>query len=173
MRDHDPSPLLHMAARMISIMIPYAEYVLIFIGDMIGGEAHRLNVSFGKEISHTFCTTCFKGSMGKDMATILDLLFLYEVGHMDFWSTWDMPLMRIWEDLFYELPIWEVIHFIWMIAWRWESLIGNEISYACHHSYLEEAIGHQEGFQWTFHFLMMRDIWFIQRRQTCKFGRNH
>ena len=57
-----------------------------------------------------------------------------------------MPLMNFWEELFYELPCWKVIHFIWMIAWRWESLIGNEIPYAYHYSYLEEAIEKQEGF---------------------------
>ena len=113
---------------------------------MIGGETHWLDVSFGEEIPHTFCTTCFKGSMGKGMATILDHLFLYEVGHMIVWSTWDIPLMRIWEDIFYELPSWEVIHFIWMIAWRWEYFIGNEVPYDCHHFHLEESIEQQEGF---------------------------
>ena len=57
-----------------------------------------------------------------------------------------MHLMNIWEEFFYELPCWKVINFIWMIAWRWESPIGNEIPYACNHSYLEDAIGKQEGF---------------------------
>ena len=37
-------------------------------------------------------------------------------------------------------------HFIWMIAWVWEFLIGNEIPYDFHHSYLDKAIGKQEGF---------------------------
>ena len=63
MRDHYPSPLFYMAASMISIMIPYVEDVLIFVGSMVGGEIHWLDVSFGEVISHTFCTTCFKGSM--------------------------------------------------------------------------------------------------------------
>ena len=36
-------------------------------------------------------------------------------------------------------------HFIWLIAWVWESLIGNEVPHVFHHSYLEEAIGQQEG----------------------------
>ena len=58
-----------------------------------------------------------------------------------------MPLMNIWEELFYELPCWKVIHLIWMIAWRWEFHIGNEIPYSFHHSYLEEAFRQQEGFQ--------------------------
>ena len=105
-----------------------------------------MDVSLGEEISHTLCTTCFKGSMGKDMATIVDLLFLYEVGHMAVWNTWDVPLMNLWEDIFYELPSWEVIHFIWMIAWRWESFIDDGIPHDCHHFYLEEAINQQEGF---------------------------
>ena len=43
------------------------------------------------------------------------------------------------EDFFDELP--RMAHFIWMIAWVWESLIGNDILYVFHHSYLEEAIG--------------------------------
>ena len=84
--------------------------------------------------------------MGEDMATIVDHLFPYEVGHMIVWRTWDIPLMRIWEDLFYELPSWEVSHFIWMIAWRWESLIESEVPNDCHHLYLEEAIDQQECF---------------------------
>ena len=78
--------------------------------------------------------------MGNDMATILDKFFLYEVIHMIFWSTWDMPLMDIWEEHFYESPCWKVIHFIWMITWSWDPLIGNDIPYDFHHSYLEEAI---------------------------------
>ena len=48
------------------------------------------------------------------------------------------------EDYFDELP--RMAHFIWMIAWIWESLIGHEIPYACHNSYLEEAIEHQGCF---------------------------
>ena len=47
-------------------------------------------------------------------------------------------------DLFDELP--RMAHFIWMIAWVWEHLNGNEIPYVYHQSYLEEAIGQQEGF---------------------------
>ena len=42
------------------------------------------------------------------------------------------------EDIF-ELP--RLAHFIWMIAWVWKSLIGNNIPHVHHHSYLEEAIG--------------------------------
>ena len=104
MRDHCPSPLLYMAASMTLIMIPYAENVLIFVEDMVGEKKHWFDISLGNEISHTFFTTCFKGSMGDDMATIVDHLSLYEVGHMIVGSTWDMPLMRILEELFYELP---------------------------------------------------------------------
>ena len=93
-----------MAASMTLIMIPYAENVLIFVEDMVGGETHWLDVSLGEEISHTFCTTCFKGSMGNYMATILYHLFLYEVYHIIYWSTWGMPLMSHWEEIYYELP---------------------------------------------------------------------
>ena len=48
------------------------------------------------------------------------------------------------EDLF-ELT--RLAHFIWMIAWVWESLIGNNIPHVDHHSYLKEAIRLQGGFQ--------------------------
>ena len=48
------------------------------------------------------------------------------------------------KDFLDELP--RMAHFIWMIAWVWEYLIGNEIPYVFHHSYLEEAIGKQECF---------------------------
>ena len=43
------------------------------------------------------------------------------------------------DDCFDELP--RMAHFIWMIAWVMESLIGNEIPHVGHHSYLEGAIG--------------------------------
>ena len=141
MRDHCPSPLLHMAASMTLIVIPYVDDVLIFVGNMIGGKAHWLDVSMGEEISHTFYASCFKGSMGDGIVTTIYHLFLYEVGHMIAWNTWDMPVINIWVEFFYELPCWKVIHFIWMITWRWELLIGNEVPYVFHHSYLEEAIG--------------------------------
>ena len=69
----------------------------------------------------------FKGSMGDDMATTTDHLFPYDVGHVISWSTWDIPLMGTWEEIFYELPSSEVIHFIWMIAWGLDSLIWSEV----------------------------------------------
>ena len=84
---------------------------------MAGGEAHLLDVPLGEESPYIFCTTCSKGSMGNYMATIVNHLSLYDVDHMIDWSTCSMPLMRNWEDIYYELPSWEVIHLIWMIAW--------------------------------------------------------
>ena len=48
MWDHFISPLLHMVASMTLIMIPYAEDVITFVGDMVGGETHMLDVSLGK-----------------------------------------------------------------------------------------------------------------------------
>ena len=137
LRDHCPSPLLHMAASMTLIMIPYAEIFLIFVWNMDGGKTHWLDVSLGKGISQTFCTTCFKGGMGCYMATMVDHLFLCEVSHM---IVWDIPLISIWQEFFYEFPSWEVIHFIWMIAWIWESFIDDEIPHDYHHFYLEEAM---------------------------------
>ena len=89
---------------MILIMVPYVAIVLIFIGSMIGGETHWLDVSFGEEDSHTFCITCSNGSMGGDMPTTAKHLFLYEVVHEIDWSTWAMTLLNYWEKRFYELP---------------------------------------------------------------------
>ena len=37
-------------------------------------------------------------------------------------------------------------HFVWMIAWVWETLSGDDFPYVYHHSYREEVIGKQEGF---------------------------
>ena len=58
------------------------------------------------------------------------------------------------EGFFDELP--RMAHFIWMIAWVWDSLIGDEIPYVYHHSYLEEAIGQQEGFH--LHLPLSHDV---------------
>ena len=43
------------------------------------------------------------------------------------------------DDFFDEIP--RMAHLIWMIACIWKFLIGNEIPYFCHHSYLGEVIG--------------------------------
>ena len=74
------------------------------------------------------------------MATIAYHLFLYDVDHMFGWSTLGMPIMSNWEELFYELPRWKVIHFIWMIEWRRETFIDDGIPHDCHHFYLEKAM---------------------------------
>ena len=103
LRDHCPSPLLHMETSMVLIMVPYVSFVLISIRSMIGGETHWVDVSFGEEDSHIFCITCSKGSMGDDMATATKHLSLYEVGHEIDWSTWAMTLINHWEKIFYEL----------------------------------------------------------------------
>ena len=47
------------------------------------------------------------------------------------------------EDLFELIGL---AHFIWMITWVWESLIGSNISHVHHHSYLKGVIGQQGGF---------------------------
>ena len=104
LRDHCPSPLLHMEASMTLIMIPYAEDVLTFVRNVVGGETHFLDVFLGEESPYFFCTTCSKGSMRNYMATITYHLFLYNMDHMFGWSTWSMLLMSHWEEPFYELP---------------------------------------------------------------------
>ena len=54
---------------LLLIMISFADMDLICIGIMIGRETHELDVSFGKDDSHTFCIACSNGSMRGDMAT--------------------------------------------------------------------------------------------------------
>ena len=126
LRDHFPSPLLlHMAASMTFIMIPYVDDVLIIFGDMIGGMTHRLDVSIGNETSNIY--SCFKGSMGHYMAATLHHLFPYEGSHMIDLCLWEEPLT--WKKFFYELPFWRVIHFIWMIAWRMDLHMGMKVTY--------------------------------------------
>ena len=63
------------------IIIPFVYVVISFMGNMIGGETHWVDVFFGEEDPHTFCITCSKGSMGGDMATTSKYLFLYKEGH--------------------------------------------------------------------------------------------
>ena len=89
------------------------------------------------------------------MAAILKQLLLHEVRHM----SWGMPLTDAKEELFYGLPSWEVVNFIWMIASVWETLIGRNFPHALHHSYLNEALEQQEDhnlhlpFSHNVHFL--------------------
>ena len=56
------------------------------------------------------------------------------------------------EDIF-ELT--RLAHFIWMIAWVWKSLIGNNSPHVHHHSYLEEAIEQQGDHHFYPPFIMM------------------
>ena len=73
------------------------------------------------------------------------------------------------EDYFVELP--RLAHFIWMISWVNESLIGNNISHVFHHSYLEEAIEKQGDFH--LHLLLSHDVHFsfthLERYMEDKF----
>ena len=119
-----PSMVLHMATSMTLIVVPYIDDVII-AGDMIGGKTHRLDVSIGNETSHI--SSCFRRSMGNYMDATLYHLFPYEVSHMVELSLWEEPLMSMWEDFFYELPFWRVIHFIWMIAWRLGLHMGMKV----------------------------------------------
>ena len=88
-----------MAASMILIVVPYVFVVLTFIGSMIGGETHWLDVSFGEEDPHNFYITCSNGSMGGDMATTTKQLFLYEVGHEIYWIPHDAQYLFIIYDM--------------------------------------------------------------------------
>ena len=101
MREHIPSYLSQMAASMLLIIIPQAKYVLIFVGGIVGGKAHLLNVPLGEGVPHSFCIACFHGSMRLCMATMIDHLSLCKVSHM---FVGDMPLICIGEEFFYGLP---------------------------------------------------------------------
>ena len=127
MWDYDPPTVFHMEASMTLIMIPYVDDVLIIAGNMIGGMTYWLDVSIGNETSHN--SSCFRSSMGHCMAATIYHLFPYELSHMIDLSLWEKPLMSMWEEFFYELPFWKVIHFIWMIAWRLELHMGMKVPY--------------------------------------------
>ena len=77
------------------IMIPFSDVVLIFVGSMIGEETHWLDVSLGKEISHTFCITCSKGSMGDDVATTVRHFFLHDVVYSVDWMPYGDDFISI------------------------------------------------------------------------------
>ena len=62
MRGHIPSHLSHMETSMIIIMIPQVEYVLIFVGGIVGGDAHVLDVSLGKEFPILFALHASMGA---------------------------------------------------------------------------------------------------------------
>ena len=112
--------------------------------------------SFGEGFPNSFLTACFNGSMRYCMATMIDHLSLCRVSHM---LVGNMPLICIGEDFFYGLPSWEVIHFIWMIAWRWESFMNKGIPHDFHHLCLEEAMDQQEGLHIDLPFLHDESHW--------------
>ena len=66
---------------MLLIIILFSDLIFTFMRAMIGGGAHRVGVFFGEEYPHTFCITCSKGSMGRDMASTTKYLLLNEEGH--------------------------------------------------------------------------------------------
>ena len=146
---------------MILIMIPQAEDVLILVGGIVGGKAHLLNVPLGEGVPHFFCIACFHGSMRICMATMIDHLSLCKVSHM---FVGNMPLICIGEEFFYGLPSWEVIHFILMTTWRWESFMDHENPHDCHHFYLEEAMDKQEGFHIDLPFFHDESDWVYSPR---------
>ena len=108
MRDHFPSHLLHMAASMILILVPYVAKFSIYVGSMFWRETHWMDVSFGKDDSHLVCSTCSKGSMGDSMVTIAKHLVHYEVSHMIDWMPYDddfqlITYEMVWASLFHNI----------------------------------------------------------------------
>ena len=47
----------------------------------MGGGTHWVDVFLGEKHPHTFCVTCSKGSMGRDMASTAKYFSLYEKDH--------------------------------------------------------------------------------------------
>lgn len=66
---------------MMLVMILCADLILTYMRSMVGGGTHGLDVFLGEKHPHTFCITCSKGSMRRDMNSIEKYLFLYEEGH--------------------------------------------------------------------------------------------
>ena len=94
MWDYDPPPSLHLIVYVSLVLITHDDVDLNFVGDMIGGMTHWLDVSIGNETSHIY--SCFKGRMGHYMATALYHLFPYAKGHMFDLFLWEKLLT--WED---------------------------------------------------------------------------
>ena len=97
-----------MVASMVLIMVPYVAVVLVFIGSMIGGMTHWLDVSLGGEISHIVCIACSNGSMRGSMATIAKHFFFYEVSHRIDWMPYDSDFQlityeMIWANMFHNV----------------------------------------------------------------------
>ena len=88
------------------IMILFADIILAYMRIMIGGGTHGVDVFFGEEDPHTFCITCSKGSMGRDMASTAKSLFLNEEDHeMD-----GMPYGGDFLSIMYEMVWASLIH---------------------------------------------------------------
>ena len=61
------------------------------------------------------------------MIATLGFLFPYGISHLGNLSTWEVPLISIWEDFLCKLPLWRLIHFVWMIAWILELHMGIKV----------------------------------------------
>ena len=74
---------------------------LIFVGNMMGGMTHGLDVSIGNETSHTYAY--FKKRMEHCMAATLCLLFPYVRSHMIDLCLWENSLTwdEFWKDMCY------------------------------------------------------------------------
>ena len=70
----------------------------------VEGETHWVDVPFGREDLHSFCSTCSKGSMEDDMVTMFSHFLFHEVSHMIFWIPYDdefqlITYEMIWANL--------------------------------------------------------------------------
>ena len=65
------------------------------------GETHWVDVPFGREDLHYFCSTCSKGSMEDDMVTMCSHVSFHEVNHMIVW----MPYVDEFQLFTYQM-IW-------------------------------------------------------------------
>lgn len=80
---------------MVLIMILCVDVILAYMRSMIGGGTHGVGVFLREEHPHTFCITCSKGSMGRDMASIAKYFSLYEEFHEMDGAPYDDGLLSI------------------------------------------------------------------------------
>ena len=94
--DYDPPPLLHMAAYVSLVLIPYIDDVFILIIGMNEGRMQGLNMPFGRDILHVSYSSCFMEKIGQTMIATLDLFLPYEMSHLHLMSTWEEHFMEGW-----------------------------------------------------------------------------
>ena len=110
-------------------------------GTSLGSRKHFVIFPISHELIGIFnfvLLLCLKNKRAKEVH-----IFPYEGSHMIELCLWEEPLT--WEEFCYELPIWRVFHFVWMIAWRLELHMGIKVphifSYVLTVAWGQETLG--------------------------------